>query len=172
MQQKRLQMMSFNSLEERALLGQNPHNNFDTKLKKTETGREYLVYNERRTKSRTGQKRNDLRLFKPKQFAHDSNDTCPVFACKGFSERRSNEIYNSESPFNLGVNKTAGGLMKSMAGKANITGKKTNHSVRKTTCTKLLHSGVAPTVIKQLTGPKNVQRINNYAVASLKQQRH
>jgi hypothetical protein len=61
--------------------------------------------------------------------------------------------------------------MRDMAKNANLTGKKTNHSARKSTCTKLLHAGIAPTTIQQLTGHKNVQSINNYAVASVEMQK-
>ena len=56
--------------------------------------------------------------------------------------------------------------MKNMASKAEIPGRKTNHSARKTTSTKLLNAGVAPTTIQQQTGHKNVQSVNNYAIAS------
>ena len=60
-------------------------------------------------------------------------------------------------------------LMK-MATNAGLVGHFTNHSVRKTMCTQLLHAGVPPTTIAQLSGHKNVQSINQYAVASKEQQ--
>lgn len=160
----------------------------DILLKKTETGREYLEYNERLTKTRTGQKRNDQRAFHPKQFAHDSELNCPVFAYKEFKKHRPAEMCIPEAPFYIAVNHnrkenadvwykcqpvgegTLRGFMKSMAERAELPGRKTNHSARKTTCTKLLHSGVAPTVIQQLTGHRNVQSVNNYATASIEQQ--
>lgn len=47
-----------------------------------------------------------------------------------------------------------------------IHGKFSNHSLRKKTCTDLLHADVNPIIIQQLTGHKNVQSLNNYAVAS------
>ena len=62
--------------------------------------------------------------------------------------------------------------MKVMANKANLLGKETNHSARKSTCTRLLHAGIAPTTIQQLTGHKNVQSINNYAIASIEMQKN
>lgn len=43
---------------------------------------------------------------------------------------------------------------------------KKKHSARKTTCTDLLHSGIASTTIQQLSAHKNVQSVNNYARAS------
>ncbi|XP_069130277.1 uncharacterized protein [Argopecten irradians] len=77
-----------------------------------------------------------------------------------------------ESPFYVAVNQNNSGqkwfknqpvgrnklgvMMKTMASNAGLTGKKTNQSLRKTLCTKLLHSGVAPTTIMQLSGHKNV----------------
>ncbi|KAH3798915.1 hypothetical protein DPMN_152519 [Dreissena polymorpha] len=50
-----------------------------------------------------------------------------------------------------------------MAERGDLTGRKTNHSARKTTCTTLLHNKVAPSTIQQLTGHKIVQSVNNYA---------
>lgn len=53
---------------------------------------------------------------------------------------------------------------------AGLVGNYTNHSVGKTCITNLLHAGVPPTVICQLSGHNNVNSINNYSVASVKQQ--
>ncbi|KAH3727803.1 hypothetical protein DPMN_053748 [Dreissena polymorpha] len=50
--------------------------------------------------------------------------------------------------------------MKTMAERGDLTGRKTNHSARNSTCT----------TIQQLTGHKNVQSVNNYAKASLEMQ--
>ena len=61
--------------------------------------------------------------------------------------------------------------MKNMAKQADLPGRKTNHSARKSTCTKLLHAGLHPTTIQQLTRHRNVQSINNYAVASNEMQK-
>ena len=60
--------------------------------------------------------------------------------------------------------------MKRMAAATALPGKKTNHSVRKTMCTNLLHAGVALTNIIQLSGHKNVASLSNYATASRSQQ--
>lgn len=62
-------------------------------------------------------------------------------------------------------------IVRDMAERANLPGRKTNHSARKTTCTKLLHAGIAPTTIQQLTGQRKVQSINNYAIASVEMQK-
>jgi len=69
----------------------------------------------------------------------------------------------------IGKNKL-GNLAKTMSEKAGLTGRKVNHSARKTTVTSLLHSKVEPTQIMQLTGHRNVQSINQYSSASIDQQ--
>ena len=48
----------------------------------------------------------------------------------------------------------------------------TNHSVRKTGITKLLHENVPPTDIAQYSGHKNVASINNYATISTEQRKN
>jgi len=45
-------------------------------------------------------------------------------------------------------------------------GRKTNTNARKTTCTRLLHSGVSPSTVQQLSGHTNIASVNNYAVVS------
>ena len=59
-----------------------------------------------------------------------------------------------------------------MAKESGLTGKITYHSLRKTMCTTLLHKAVAPTMIMQLSGHKNMASVNNYAVASHQQQKY
>jgi integrase len=59
-----------------------------------------------------------------------------------------------------------------LAEKGGLSGRKTNHSARKTTVTSLLHYDVEATNIMQLTGHRNVQSINDYSTVSLKQQQH
>ena len=61
--------------------------------------------------------------------------------------------------------------MKNMAKQADLPSRKTNHSAQNSTCTKLLHAGLHPTTIQQLKGHRNVQSINNYAVASNEMQK-
>ena len=43
----------------------------DVKLKKTADGKEYLEFNDRQTKTRTGLDRRDIRAMPPKMFATD-----------------------------------------------------------------------------------------------------
>ena len=160
----------------------------DIKLKKTDQGREYLEYNERLTKTRTSETKSDQRAFPPKQFAHTNKDSCPVEAYKEFAHHRPKEALRDDAPFYLCINysrhdgsnkwykcqpmgeNSLRSIMRTMAERGDLTGRKTNHSARKTTCTTLLHNGVAPTTIQQLTGHKNVQSVNNYAKASLEMQ--
>ena len=68
--------------------------------------------------------------------------------------------------------KTLGTIMKVMAEKAGLTDKKiSNHSVRRTMCTTLLQEGVAPNIIAQLSGHKNIASLQHYSVASTSQQK-
>ncbi|WAR09390.1 hypothetical protein MAR_019348 [Mya arenaria] len=146
----------------------------DLELKADVMGKEYLEYSERNTKTRTDEKSSsDQRAFRPKQYAHVNPKNCPVEANKEFKKndaqimcailnllsiRRSTTTEkitrNKKEP--VGEN-TFRGIMKNMAEKDELPGRKTNHSARKTTCTRLLLHGVAPTTIRQLTGHKNLQ---------------
>jgi hypothetical protein len=149
---------------------------------------EFLEYNERATKTRCGNS-GHIRSFKPKIFA-TGGDKCPISAYKSFKKNRPESMNHAESPFYLAINynpsKTTNKWFKAlpmgkerlqktmsrMACNAGLSGHYTNHSVRKTMCTQLLHAGVPPTTIIQLSGHKNVQSLNNYATASKDQQRN
>jgi site-specific recombinase XerD len=52
-----------------------------------------------------------------------------------------------------------GDLVRTMAEKAALDGRKVNHSARKTTVTSLLHSNIEATTVKQLTGHTNMASI-------------
>ncbi|CAC5401450.1 unnamed protein product [Mytilus coruscus] len=52
-----------------------------------------------------------------------------------------------------------------------IHGRKTNHSVRKTAITALVHEDIPDTRIMQLSGNKKVQSIYSYSSASIEQQK-
>jgi hypothetical protein len=54
--------------------------------------------------------------------------------------------------------------------KGGLSGRKVNHSGRKTTVTSLLHSNVEATTVMQLTDHKNVASVNEYSSASFNQQ--
>ena len=57
-----------------------------------------------------------------------------------------------------------------MSMKGVLSGRKVNHSGRKTTVTSLIHSNVEATTVMQLTGHKNVASVNEYSSASFNQQ--
>lgn len=95
---------------------------------------------------------------------------CAVAAYKLFESKRSTDMMKPESPFYIGIN-TIGSIVKDMCTEAGITGRKVNHSTRKTGITSLMHDGVQHTVVMQLSCHKNVNSINNYSMASVNQQK-
>ncbi|KAJ8301850.1 hypothetical protein KUTeg_020837 [Tegillarca granosa] len=64
-----------------------------------------------------------------------------------------------------------GSILKSMSEAAGVTVRKVNNSARKATVTSFLHSNIAPTLIIQITGHKNVHSVNNYSSASIPQKK-
>ena len=58
-----------------------------------------------------------------------------------------------------------------MAKIANLKGKFTNHSLRRTCCTTLVRAGIPLTVVAQLTGHKNIGSLLRYTTASKNQQK-
>lgn len=162
----------------------------DLKLQKEEgeTGREYVMWvTERGSKTRTGAKDTmPERYFNPRMYATNT-DRCPVKMYKAYLERIPEAMKKPDSPFYLayisnpknsvwfkssplGIN-SLGNFMKSMAEKANLPGKHTNHSARRTMITTLRHGNVNPLDISQLSGHKNLKSIDSYSEASEEQQR-
>lgn len=77
----------------------------DIQLKMDEMGRAYLQYNERATKTRTGETTSThQRAFQPKQFAHDKKENCPVHVYKTFRSQRPDSMCFDEAPFYLAIN--------------------------------------------------------------------
>ena len=148
-----------------------------------------LVFNERQTKTRSGAI-TDTRSLIPKAFRNTADpNRCPVNMYLIFEMHRPGNMQRDDAPFYLavkhnriptdpiwyksqamGVNKL-GSFMRDMTKAAGISGRKTNHSVRKMTTTTLLHAGYTPTNIKAITGHKNEASIANYAVPSGQQHR-
>ncbi|XP_070546123.1 uncharacterized protein KIAA1958-like [Ptychodera flava] len=114
----------------------------------------YIEYNiERQTKTRQGENPRNTRKIKPRMYEKKANsDRCPVAAFKKFIKMRPKSMLAVDSPVYLAINyKVCGdgnwyknqrlginslrGLMKTMALAANLSGKKTNHSARKTLVT-------------------------------------
>ena len=154
-----------------------------------ETGAQWLEYNERQTKTRTGENPRDVRKVKPKMWATPENpNKCPVEIYKLHQAKRPDAYNSPDDPFYVspvtkeknpgsndkwfkcqavGINKI-GSLMKNMAVHIpSSTGKRlTNHSARKHLVQKLTNSNVPPTHIMQITGHNNLQSVNNYSTIS------
>ncbi|XP_021371134.1 uncharacterized protein LOC110461792 [Mizuhopecten yessoensis] len=160
----------------------------DVCLKTSSDGQEYLEYSERSTKTRTGQ--GVGRPFNPKMFSVTDDLRCPVEVYKTYRSQRPEAMKAPESPFYLAVNTNLsknenalwfvkqnmgknklGSIMKVMCEQCGITGRKVNPSARKTTVTTLVHNGVPPTEVMQITGHRNINSINHYSSASLEQQK-
>ncbi|XP_053379635.1 uncharacterized protein LOC123536945 [Mercenaria mercenaria] len=169
------------------LRGRQDHTNLlwgDIELKVTSSGREYLEFNERSTKTRSGQ-RGAYRKVTPKAFATE-DENCPVKMYKTYTSHRPSDLLNPDSRFYLqplkspsgqiwyshqAVGKTKlGQIMNVLAERGNIEGRKVNHSTRKTFAATLIQAGRPPTEVAQLAGWKNVQTVNEYSVPSMNQQ--
>ena len=162
----------------------------DVKLKETADGKEYLEFNERQTKTRTGSDCRDIRAMAPKMFATDGSEKDPIVVYKLYAQKRPEKMNEDDSPFYLAVNNNlkaeslqtkewfkAGpvginklnGLMKTMAQKAGINNERLrNHSGRKTMIQTLSENDIPPTHITQLSGHKNLKSIENYSKVSTK----
>ena len=70
----------------------------DVKLCKTSTGQEYLEFNERETKTRTGIDPRNVRTIAPKMFAVPNNEKCPVKAYKVYKEKQPAEMKIDNAP--------------------------------------------------------------------------
>lgn len=168
-----------------------PHRNMkwgDVKVKQDANNCEYLEYNERQTKTRTGENTRDVRSVPPRVWANVDDPTrCPVRIFKRYRSLRPADFSSHDSPFYLATcckttprsgqvwfkrmaigKNTLGSVMTQMAKHANISGCKrlTNHSARKHLLQKLVNANVPPTHIMQISGHKNVQSINNYSSVS------
>ena len=160
----------------------------DVKLCQTSTGQEYLEFNERETKTCSGNDPRNVRAIAPKMFAVPNIEKCPSKAYKVYAEKRPAEMKTDDAPFYLAVNNVKSGsgkpwfkkapvgvnklntLMKTMAQKAGLGPNFKNHSGRKTMIQTLVNNDVPPTDIMQLSGHKNVQSITSYSTVSQKQQ--
>ena len=147
---------------------------------------DYLLLNERQTKTRTGENTSDVRKAKPKIYSLPNSDRDPIAAYKLYASKRPSNFSSPDSPFYLaprtvsvssdsdqwflrqriGVRKLSA-LMKDMCEKAGLAGKRlTNHSARKHLVQKLRDNNVPPTDIMQITGHKNIQSVMNYSTIS------
>ena len=76
----------------------------DVKLLTDENGDDYLQFEERDTKTRTGEE-NGSRAFAPKMFPSKAQpECCPVAVYKEFEKRRPAAMKEEVSPFYLAIN--------------------------------------------------------------------
>ena len=147
-----------------------------------DNGCTYLEWNERLTKTRSGDSSHH-RAFMPKLFANPTSpEKCPIRLFQLYAEHRpqggkcdafflgvnwnrpkdSSQWY-LDAP--MGVNRLSN-IMSRVARRAGLAGKFTNHSVRRTMCNQLFQRGVKSDLIAQLSGHKNVGGLTPYTVAS------
>ena len=158
----------------------------DLEVKETTDGKKYVQFNERDTKTRTGETSQNTRAFQSKMWSTPQNpDRYPVRLFELYLSKRPKDYCEVDSPghYNhdvklgsfwykrqrLGVSRPAN-MMKIMASKGGLQGNKTNHSARETCVTTLTRARVPETQIIQLTGHRNIQSLNSYKQPSLRQE--
>ena len=77
----------------------------DAKLCQDSKGKEYLEYNERQTKTRTGADTSNVRKVTPKMFS-TGTERDPVAVYKIYREKRPENMLDADAPFYLGINHT------------------------------------------------------------------
>ena len=161
---------------------------FTVKREEGPQGTEYVEWTiERGSKTRTGEKETvPLRAFNPKMYA-TGGEKCPVKMFKNYLSRRPVGMRNPEDPFYLATisnpvsqiwfkqqplgKNSLGTFMKKMCKAAEITGRHTNHSARRTMITTLRHQNVEPLNIIALAGQRNLKSLDSYSEASFEQQK-
>jgi len=154
---------------------------------KTEEGKEYVEWiKERGSKTRTGEKEFiPDRPFNPKMFA-TGGPRCPVKLFKEYVSRRPEDMNTPDSPFYLAANSKSSSeiwfkrqplgkhslakFMKEMCKAADIDGRFTNHSARRTMISTLRKENVEPLNIIALAGQRNLKSLDSYSEASTEQQ--
>ena len=96
-----LDTLWFNNTIHFGLRGYKEHR---VKLHKTASGEEYLEYNERQTKTRSGENTRDVPKVTLKMFSIPGNERDPIAVYKLFAEQRPAEMNSDDSPFYLAVN--------------------------------------------------------------------
>lgn len=76
----------------------------DVQKKRAADGRVFLEYNERQTKTRTGEDVTDIRQVAPKMFAVEGSERDPVKAYDIYSSKRPDDMKVEDSPFYLAIN--------------------------------------------------------------------
>ena len=127
----------------------------------------------------------------PKMFSVPGNESDPIAVYKLFAGKRLAEMNSDASPFYLAVNSLKkleslsnkawfkiapasinklNSIMKSMAEKAGLTTKFTDHSGRKTMMQTLVNRNFPLTDIIPLSGHKNLQSVTHYSTVNETQQ--
>ena len=131
----------------------------DLEIKQDDEGEKYVQFSERQTKTRQGDNKNE-RAFPPKMWQNKTNPTrCPIFLLNEYARHRPHSMCHDDAPFYLVINykrlpdsecwysrmpmgrNELGKIMRECAKRAELTGKVTNHSVRKTCCSNLIPQG-------------------------------
>ena len=163
----------------------------DVKLYFDSSGKEFLEFNERLTKTRKGNSVGGVQGLCP-QNVRNGGTNSPFKKKKTYRSHRPQVMNHHDTPFYLtpkgdpmcsknvqgiwyaamamGV-KNITQIAPTMAKKSGITAKITKHSLRKTLCQILFLANIDSTVIIQLSGHKNVNSVLNYATADMDQQR-
>lgn len=121
----------------------------------------------------------------------DDESRCPVRLVTEFLNHRPSNMCEDDSPFFLQINRnrnkkekvwykgqplgvnSLSTFMKKIVKNANLDGdnrKLTNHSIRKTSCSRLLEAGVPPTAVARQLGHKRVDSLNMYNTLNIRQQ--
>lgn len=158
----------------------------DIEVKSDSKGDRYLEFSERLSKTRSG--KGKPRAFNPKAWA-SGGPRCPVYIYEAYNAKKPQKMLQEGKPFYLAVNhmrkansptwfsaaplghNSISGIMKAAGHRAGIKRKITNHVVRKTSITSLVHAGVPHNIIAQHSGHKVPDLIRHYATASVGQQK-
>ena len=165
----------------------------DVQLRQDHNGREFLTYQERQTKTRTGADPKNTRKCVPQLWSQPTmGERDPVVVYKKYMDKRPETMLTPDSPFYLSViyrrkyddpdlhwfkgapigRNTLQTMMKKAASEAGISGKiVTNHSARKTMIQTLRNSGFKTESIMEKSGHKNVSSVLNYSVVTDEEQK-
>ena len=152
-------------------------------------GKRYIQFRERAEQGQEDGLYN--RVFDPKLWANEEDITrCPLRLLELYKAHRPADMLGPDSPFFLSVNNKRqltsevwytqqamgvnelGKIMRNMSVRAGLTGKKTNNSVRKSSCSTLLRAGFPPTVVAKISGHKHVSTLMNYIRPSVDMQKY
>ena len=164
----------------------------DLQLKTDSEGNCFFEFSqERQTKTRTGENPRNVREKKPQMYENKNNSgCCPIKTYLAYKNHRPANMMTDESPSYLAVNiespkpgqkwfkcsplgvNSLRSMLKNMIKDSGLkTDKKlVNHSTRKHLVQKMVDNDVPPNEIIQITGPKNVNSLNNYSTLSDKKQ--